>query len=145
MNSVMILESGKGEEGKEFENSILTGRIIGAAIEVHRALGPGFLESIYEAALCVEMEEAGLRVERQKALPVFYRNRVVGEHRLDLLVEDSVVVELKAVRAIEPIHYAVVRSYLKALDLQDALILNFATNPLTVRRAGRELPVKENE
>ncbi|MGH8047494.1 MAG: GxxExxY protein [Chthoniobacterales bacterium] len=145
MNSARILESGKGEGGKELGNSDLTGRIIGAAIEVHRVLGPGFLETIYESALCIEMESLGLRVERQKTLPIFYRDRIVGEHRLDLLVEDTVVVELKAVRAIEPIHYAVVRSYLKAIDRKDALIINFATSPLTVRRAGRELPTKEIE
>jgi GxxExxY protein len=140
----MLLESGKGEKGKELGESELTGRIIGAAIEVHRVLGPGFLESIYEAALCVELEHIGLKVDRQKALPVFYREVLVGEHRLDLLIEDRVIVELKAIKTIDPIHFAIVRSYLKALDLHDALLLNFAAVPLTVRRAGREIPPKES-
>ncbi|MDD5200659.1 MAG: GxxExxY protein [Terrimicrobiaceae bacterium] len=131
----------KGEIG----NVELTGKILAAAIDVHRALGPGFLESIYEAARCVEFETVGLRFERQKELPIFYRGRLVGEHRLDLLVENRVVVELKAVKAIEPIHFAVVRSYIKvkALNLDDALLLNFGTAPLTVRRLGRELPAKQ--
>jgi GxxExxY protein len=140
----MLMESGKGERGKELGERALTGKIIGAAIEVHRVLGPGFLESIYESALCLELERVALRVQRQKTLPVFYRDTLVGEHRLDLLVEDRVIVELKATKALEPIHFSVVRSYLKALDLQDALILNFATIPLTTRRVGRELPLKES-
>lgn len=112
----------------------LTGRIIACAIEVHKALGPGFLESIYEAALVVEINRAGLKVEQQRTLPVFYREVLVGEHRLDLLVENKIVVELKAVSELEDIHFAVVRSYLKAVGLEHGLLLNFATMPLTVKR-----------
>jgi GxxExxY protein len=89
----------------------LTGRIIACAIEVHKALGPGFLESIYEAAMAVELKRAGLKVESQKPLPIFYRDVLVGEHRLDLLVEDKIVVELKAISELEDIHFAIVRSY----------------------------------
>lgn len=120
----------------------LTDRIIGAAIAVHTALGPGFLEAIYEAAICLELEATGIAFERQKPVAVRYRGEVVGEHRLDLLVERRVVVELKAIKEIEPVHFAIVRSYLKALDLEDGLILNFAAPKLTVRRAGREFPVR---
>jgi len=112
----------------------LTGKIIACAIEVHKALGPGFLESIYEAALVVELNRAGLRVERQKALPIRYRDVLVGEHRLDLLVENLIVVELKAITALEDIHFSIVRSYLKAAGLEHGLLLNFATMPLTVKR-----------
>lgn len=112
----------------------LTGKIIACAIEVHKALGPGFLESIYEAALVVELNRAGLKVERQKVLPICYRDVLVGEHRLDLLVEDTIVVELKAISALEDIHFAIVRSYLKAAGLEHGLLLNFATMPLTVKR-----------
>ena len=82
----------------------LTGRIIACAIEVHKALGPGFLESIYEAAMVVELKRAGLNVEQQKTLPVFYREVLVGEHRLDLLVQNKIVVELKAISELEDIH-----------------------------------------
>jgi len=72
--------------GKELKEKELTDRIIGAAIAVHRHLGPGFLESIYEEALCIELDESGIAYERQKAIPLSYRCRPVGEHRLDLLV-----------------------------------------------------------
>jgi GxxExxY protein len=112
----------------------LTSRIIACAIEVHKSLGPGFLESIYEAALVIELERAGLRVERQKTLPLSYRGISIGEHRLDLLVENKFIVELKAISALEDIHFAIVRSYLKAANLEHGLLLNFATMPLTIKR-----------
>ncbi len=112
----------------------LTGRIIACAIAVHKALGPGFLESIYEIALMVELKRAGLKVEQQKILPVYYREVLVGEHRLDLLVEDRIVVELKAISELDDIHFAIVRSYLKAIGLEHGLLLNFATMPLFVKR-----------
>ena len=112
----------------------LTGRIIACAIEVHKALGPGFLESIYEAALVVELKRSGLKIESQKPLRIFYREALVGEHRLDLLVEDKILVELKAISALEDIHFAIARSYLKAAGLEHGLLLNFATLPLTVKR-----------
>ena len=112
----------------------LTGRIIACAIEVHKALGPGFLESIYEAAMVAELKRVGLRVEQQKPLPIFYREVMVGEHRLDLLVENKIVVELKAISELEDLHFAIVRSYLKAASLEHGLLLNFATMPLTVKR-----------
>ena len=112
----------------------LTGRIISCAIEVHRALGPGFLESVYETALLVELRHAGLQVEQQRILPITHRGAIVGEHRLDLLVENKIIVELKAISALEDIHFAIVRSYLKASRLEHGLLLNFATMPLTVKR-----------
>jgi len=112
----------------------LTGKIIACAIEVHKALGPGFLESVYEAALVVELNRAALKVERQNVLPIHYRDVLVGEHRLDLLVEDMIIVELKAISALEDVHFAIVRSYLKAAGLEHGLLLNFATMPLTVKR-----------
>jgi len=115
----------------------LSGKIIAAAISVHRALGPGFLESIYEEALCVELEADELGYERQKRLPILYQGRPVGEHRIDLLVEKSVIVELKAVSSVEDIHFAIVRSYLMAANLESALLLNFAAMPLTIKRVGR--------
>ena len=112
----------------------LTGRIIACAIEVHKALGPGFLESIYEAAMVVELKRAGLKVEQQKPLPIFYREVLVGEHCLDLLVEGKIVVELKAISELDAIHFAIARSYLKAIGLEHGLLFNFAKMPLTVKR-----------
>jgi len=112
----------------------LTEKIIGAAIEVHRQLGPGFIESIYENALVVELRHGGLKVSQQLEVIVKYKEIEVGQHRLDLLVEDSIVVELKVVKQIEDIHFAIVKSYLKALGKNHGLILNFAKIKLEAKR-----------
>ena len=134
--------------GKNLRDAEITQQIIAAAIRVHRELGPGFLESIYEEALAVEFALSGIQFIRQHSIPLFYRDHQIGEHRLDFLVEEKfvverkVVVELKAISALEDIHYAVVRSYLKAADLTDALLLNFASPRLTVKRVGREYQPK---
>ena len=133
--------------GKELGNYALTERIIGAAIRVHSELGPGFLESIYEEALSVELRLLDLRFERQKPVPIFYRAQPIGEHRVDLLVEGSIVVELKATSALEKVHFAILRSYLKALGLSDGLLFNFAATRLTIKRVGREFhshPIEED-
>ena len=116
------------------EHEELTRAIIGAAIEVHRRLGPGFLESIYEKALVIELQKRGLRVDAQVPLDVSYDGQKVGEHRLDLLIEGQIIVELKAAKAIEDIHFAIVRSYLSATKLEHALLLNFRAMPLTIKR-----------
>src|SRR5205809_7067311 len=131
-------------EGKKLRHSEITDVIIAAAIAVHRDLGPGFLESIYEQALGVEFALRGTAFVRQKPIPLFYRDHQIGEHRLDFLVEDKIVVELKAVEALEDIHLAIGRSYLKATNLEDGLLLNFATVALTIKRFCREPPT-ENE
>jgi len=136
----MNLETRK--PGIELGNTELTDRIIAAGIHVHKELGPGFLEIMYEEALAIELRNAGISFERQKLLPIFYREHLIGEHRLDLVVERKVIVELKAISALEDIHYAIVRSYLKAADLADALLLNFASSHLTVKRVGREYQPK---
>jgi GxxExxY protein len=127
--------------GKDLQHRAITERIIGAAIRVHKDLGPGFLEAVYEEALAVEFALSGIQFVRQKQIPLFYRDHQIGEHRLDFLVEGIIVVELKASSALENIHFAVARSYLKATHLEDGLILNFATSPLTIKRVGRERPV----
>lgn len=132
----MNLEARK--PGEELGNRELTEKIIGAAIRVHRELGPGFLEAIYEEALAVELRLLHLTFHRQKPVPIFYRGEPVGEHRVDLLVEGSVLVELKAIAGFENIHFAILRSYLKALGLFDGLLINFAGTKLAVKRVGRE-------
>lgn len=130
------------QESKKAGNDLVhgdsTNRIIGAAIRVHKELGPGFLESVYEEALAVEFALSGIQFVRQKTVPLFYKDHQIGEHRLDFLVENEIVVELKAIAGLENIHFAVGRSYLKATQLQHGLLLNFATMPLTVKRFGRE-------
>ena len=99
--------------------------VIGAAIEVHRHLGPGFLESIYEEALFVELSDAGIPLERQVEISVDYKGRPVGRHRLDLLVAKALIVELKTVEALAEIHKAQVISYLKVARLPLGLLINF--------------------
>src|SRR5213080_606425 len=111
--------------GKRLRNSEITESIIAAAIAGHRELGPGFIESVYEQALAVEFALRGIAFVRQKPIPLFYRDHQIGEHRLDFLVEDKIIVELKAIDSLEKVHFAVVRSYLKASGLADGLILNF--------------------
>jgi GxxExxY protein len=139
----MNLETRK--PGEEIQSRTLTEVIIGAAIRVHRDLGPGFLESVYEEALALELTHVGLNFERQKLLPIFYREHVVGEHRLDILVERQVILELKAIADLENIHFAILRSYLKAADLTDGLLLNFASPRLTIKRVGREYNPSSNK
>ena len=99
--------------------------VIGAAIEVHRQLGPGFLESLYEEALCAELEERQIPFERQKEISVLYKDRKIGVQRVDLLVGKSLIVELKAVETLAEIHKAQVISYLKATQLSLGLLINF--------------------
>jgi GxxExxY protein len=124
--------------GKVLRDGETTRQIISAAIQVHRSLGPGFLESVYEQALAVEFALSGVQFVRQHPIPLFYRDHQIGEHRLDFLVEGKIVVELKAISALEDIHFAIGRSYLKAMNLDDGLLLNFATAPLTIKRFCRE-------
>ena len=124
--------------GKNLRDSQLTEHIIPAAIRVHRALGPGFLELIYEEALAVEFALSGIQFIRQNPVPLFYRDHQIGEHRLDFLVEGKIVVELKAITQLEDIHFAIGPSYLKAANLSDGLLFNFATAPLTIKRFCRE-------
>ena len=114
----------------------LSSRVIEAAIAVHKSLGPGFLESVYENALCIELRQMGIAFEQKKALDIFYQGEVVGQHRLDLLVEGTLLVELKAVRALEDVFFAVARAQMRAADISDGLILNFASMPLTIKRVG---------
>jgi GxxExxY protein len=104
----------------------ITEKIIGAAIQVHRVLGPGLLESAYEACLAFELGRRGLKLEQQKPLPVIYeRVKLECGYRIDLLVEGSVVVEIKSVDALAPIHEAQVMSYLKLSGCKLALLINF--------------------
>jgi GxxExxY protein len=116
------------------EHEDLTEKIIGAAIEVHKALGPGFLESVYEKALIHELKKRGLAVQDQLEITIVYDGVAVGLHRLDLVVENTIVVELKAIKNLEDIHFAVARSYLKALGKKHGLLLNFAKVTLEVKR-----------
>jgi len=122
----------------------LTGQIIGAALEVHHALGPGFVESIYHRALLHELRLQGLSTLTEQSCEIRYKDAYVGKHRLDIVVEKTVIVELKAVTAINEIHKAQVISYMAATGLEIALIFNFGQTKLSWKRLiksreGREL------
>ena len=103
----------------------LTERIIGCAIDVHKHLGPGLLEATYEAALCIELEDAGLRIQRQVTYPVIYKGRTIGDYRIDLIIQDAVVVELKSVERFDPVFEAQVLTYLKVSGKRVGLLINF--------------------
>jgi len=103
----------------------LTQRIIGCAIEVHRALGPGLLEACYEEALCIEFGEQALRYRRQVSVPALYKGRPIGDYRIDLLVEDAVVVEIKSVASIDPVFEAQLLTYLRITGKSVGLLINF--------------------
>lgn len=100
-------------------------RVIGACIEVHKHLGPGFLESTYQRAVCIELRERGIRFETEKRLEVSYKGHRLHGQRLDLIVGDSVVLEVKAVSQLEEIHGSQLVSYLRATGLQAGLLVNF--------------------
>jgi len=106
----------------------LSSKIIGAAIEVHKKLGPGLLESVYEECICHELSLRGILLERQKPLPVVYKGKKLDcGYRLDIVVEKAIIVELKSCEKIEPIHRAQVLTYLKLSGLNLGLLLNFNT------------------
>lgn len=112
------------------ENEI-SGRIIGCAIEVHKAIGPGLLESVYEECLAAEMEHQGLRFERQKPVPVIYRTvKLECGYRVDFLVEGKVALDLKALEVIPPVMYAQVLTYTRLLNKRLGLLINFHVEQL---------------
>ena len=112
----------------------LSEAIIECIIEVHRTLGPGFLESIYQNALEIELRRRHLKIEREKELTIRYRDEIVGRHRLDLVVEDSVIIELKTVDDLSKAYYAQVRSYLAASNIALGILVNFSTFKADFRR-----------
>jgi GxxExxY protein len=110
---------------------------IGAALEVHRQLGPGFLEHVYDEAMAIELTARRIPFRRQVVYPVIYNERIIAESRLDLLVADELVVELKAVEELRPIHHAQVVSYLRAGEFQLGLLFNF--NVYALRQGMRRI------
>ncbi len=103
----------------------LTGKIIGCAIEVHRQLGPGLLGSVYECALAAEFDHAKLAHQRQVVVPIHYREKIIGEHKIDLIVQNRVVVELKSVERYDRIFEAQILTYLRITGLKTGLLINF--------------------
>ena len=113
-----------------YEHDPLTHQIIGCAIEVHRQLGPGLLEATYERALCIELQEAGLPYVRQVPVPVLYKGQLIGEHRPDLVIDERVLVEIKSVDCLHPLHRAQTLAYMRVLRLPVGLLMNFNSDVL---------------
>ena len=107
------------------EINAVTQRIIGCAIEVHRVLGPGLLESIYETALCIEFDDAGMKFERQVCLPGYYKGHLLGQYRVDLIVADLVLIEIKSIERMNPLFEAQLLSYLRLAGKRVGLLINF--------------------
>jgi GxxExxY protein len=123
---------------RAFDNDLLTEKVIGVAIEVHRQLGPGLLESAYEECLCCELARAQVLSQRQVALPVIYKSvRLDCGYRLDLVVENRLIVELKTVERLMPIHEAQVITYLRLSGIPTGLLLNF--NSVVLKHGIRRL------
>jgi GxxExxY protein len=125
------IRSGESDPFELQKVNVYTERIIGCAIEVHKELGAGLLESIYENALRLEFDHAGLEYQRQVPIAVKYRGQIIGEHRLDLIVQDLVIVELKSVERVDPVFEAQVLSYLKISGKRVGLLINFNSRLLS--------------
>ena len=128
----------------QYVESGITGDIIGAAMEVHCRLGPGFLESVYDEALDVELKLKNLKFERQKELPVVYRGKVIKTFICDFVIDGKVIVELKAIKQISEIEKIQVISYLKASEIEIGLLINFGAQSLEYKRLINSKNYKRN-
>lgn len=121
-------------ENKDYKYSDLTGRVIGAAMKVHSALGNGFQEVIYQRALAIELEEENIKFVRKLEIPLYYKEKHIGTRRVDFLIEEKLLVELKAVTLVEDVHHAQVINYLTAYKLEIGLLINFREKSLKFKR-----------
>jgi GxxExxY protein len=115
---------------EQYKYSELTSKIIGCAMTIHRALGNGFQEVIYQRALEIEMNDNGITFSREHVMPVYYKNTQIGTRRVDFLVEEVISVELKAIIKLEDVHFAQAINYLEAYDLEVGLLVNFGAKSL---------------
>lgn len=125
-------------DGQDRQDEAVTGAVIGCAFEVLNELGSGFLESVYEKALAIALRQKGLSVEAQKAIKVTFRGQLVGDFYADLLVQNRVLIELKAIRKLAPQHEAQVINYLQATGIETGLLMNFGNPRLEFKRLTRE-------
>lgn len=121
-------------QNKNYKYSDITGKVIGCALEIHKTLGSGFQEVIYQRCLEIEFNKAGLSYKREKEMNVYYEGVLVGNRRVDFLVEGKVLVELKAITQMEDVNKAQVINYLEAYNLEVALLINFGSKSLEVKR-----------
>ena len=108
--------------------------IISCAYKIGQTLGSGFLEKVYENSMTIELDEADLKVEKQKQIQVFYRDQLVGEYFADMVVEDDIIVELKALKSLDAVHFAQCQNYLKATGKKLGIVINFGSEKVAVRR-----------
>ena len=129
------MERGPGGQGGRGDSlDALADRVIGCILKVQRKLGPGFLEKIYQRALRIELAACGLEVELEKEIPIYYDGQLVGKHFLDLVVENTMILELKTVEALTIAHYSQVRSYLKSSGIAMAILANYSGHKVDFRR-----------
>jgi GxxExxY protein len=119
----------------------LTGKIIGCAMQVHRVLGTGFQEVIYQRALAIELEQCGMAAQRELEMPIFYRQKEIGSRRVDFLVNDTILVELKALSSLNDTHHAQIINYLEAYRLPIGLLINFGAPSLAFKRFVKTKPI----
>ena len=119
-------------------NDPITQQIIGCAMEVHKQLGPGFQEVIYQRCLALEFSATGLRFGREIEYPIYYKGRKVGTRRADFIVDSRIVVELKALTALEDVHLVQAKNYVRAYNLEIGLLINFGGNRLEFKRLFRQ-------
>ena len=118
----------------DYKYKDITEKIIGSAMRVHAVLGNGFQEVIYQRALELEMEEAGLRFTRELSMPIYYKGKNIGERRVDFFVEEKIMVELKAIIQLEKVHLAQAKNYLEAYNVQVGVLINFGCISLVFKR-----------
>ena len=119
---------------KEYKYSDITSKIIGCAMKVHTTLGNGFQEVIYQRCLAIEMEKQGLGFTRELEMPIYYEGREVGTRRVDFLIENKILVELKAITQLDNVHIAQGLNYLEAYNLEIGLLINFGSTKLEFKR-----------
>ena len=119
---------------EEYKYSGITEKIIGCAMKVHRTLGNGFQEVIYQRALAIEMKKQGLEFSREKEMTIFYEGQEIGTRRVDFFVENKIMVELKALTQLEDVHMAQAINYLEAYSMEIGLLINFGSNSLQFKR-----------
>ncbi len=119
---------------ERYKYSELTSKIIGCAIEVHKRLGNGFQEVIYQRALAIELQLAAIAFQKEFEMPIFYRDEHIGTRRVDFLVEGIISVELKAISKLEDVHFAQAINYLEAYNVEIGLLINFGENSLIFKR-----------
>ena len=119
---------------EQYKYSELTSKIIGCAMTVHKTLGNGFQEVIYQRALAIEMELAGIHFQREFEMPIFYREKQIGTRRVDFFVEEVISVELKAITKLEDVHFAQAINYLEAYNIEIGLLINFGETSLNFKR-----------